>query len=78
MGVEFLSLKDSVVSGPLLRSQAFFFFAIYAFSISCYIWIRARALIRSISSGILSFGRIIAKITLFNSFLFKVFRDFLN
>jgi hypothetical protein len=46
---------------------------VYIFSISCYMWTRARASIRFISSGILSLGRIIVKMTLSDSLSLKAF-----
>jgi hypothetical protein len=61
----------------VIKIAGFFLFVICAFSISYYIWICARALIRFIFSEILSLGRIIAKMTLSDSFSFEIFRDFL-
>jgi hypothetical protein len=55
-----------------------FFFVVCACSIFCYIWTRARASNRFIFFKILSLGRIIAKMTLSDSLLFKAFRDFFD
>jgi hypothetical protein len=57
------------------KTISLFLLEICTFSISCYIWVRARALIRFIFSKILSFGLTIVKMILSEFRPLKAFRD---
>jgi hypothetical protein len=62
----------------VIKIAGLLLFVVCTCFISYYIWTRARASSRFIFSEVLSLGRIIAKMTLSDSFLFKAFRGFLD
>jgi hypothetical protein len=78
MGVESFFSKDSVIVLSLLKSRAFFFlwFVFFLYPIICGL-VRERRFVLFFFK-ILSFGRIIAKMTLSDSLLFEIFRNFFN
>jgi hypothetical protein len=78
MRVEFFFFKRFCRLGAVIKIAGLFFLAVYVFFIFYYIWTRARISIHFIFFEVLSFGRIIAKMILSNSFLFKAFRGFFN